>query len=139
VSHIASHLSEECIDYIKIGKHSPNGPQKQFGENIKFTPQQSRPLYPCTSCLVDFGMDRGTEILKDFSMKYDDIAALITTKEDVKKNHIKKNEVGKYYYICFFGFCLVYENTLCKLRTHCLTWIYVQLHDNVCPLLKLRS
>jgi len=29
-------------------------------------------------------------------MKYDDAAPLITTKEDSKKNHSKKNGVGKY-------------------------------------------
>jgi hypothetical protein len=81
---------------VKSGKQSPNEPQKQFGENAVFTFQQSEPSYPSTSFLVDLSVARGSEILKDFSMKYDDIAALITTKEDIKKNHIKKNGVGKY-------------------------------------------
>jgi hypothetical protein len=95
-------LSDEKIEYVKSGKQSPNGPRKHFGENVKFNPQHFKPLYPCTSSLVDLGMARGSDILKDFSMKYDDIAAFITTKEDVKKNHIEKNEVGKYYSICFW-------------------------------------
>lgn len=95
VSHIASHLSDECIEYVKSGKQSPNEPQKQFGEAVEFTFLQSEPSYPSTSFLVDLNVARGSEILKDFSMKYDDIAALITPKEDVKKNHIKKNGFGK--------------------------------------------
>lgn len=89
-------MSDECIEYVKNGKQSPNGPQKQFGENVEFTFQQSEPSYPSTSFLVDLGVARGSEILKDFSMKYDDIAALVTSKEDTKKNHIKRNGVGKY-------------------------------------------
>jgi hypothetical protein len=51
---------------------------------------------------VDLGVAGGSEILKDFSMKYDDVAALITTKEDIKRNHVKKNGVGKYYSIFYW-------------------------------------
>jgi hypothetical protein len=78
---------------VKSGKHSLDGPRKQFGENVEFTFQPSEPSYPSTSFLVDLGVARGSEILKDFSMKYDE---LITSKEDIKKNCIKRNGVGKY-------------------------------------------
>jgi hypothetical protein len=81
---------------VKNGRCSQNGPQKQFGGNIKFIFQQPQPSYPCTSFLVDLGGTTSSGILKDFSMKYDDVAPLITTKEDSKKNHSKENGVCKY-------------------------------------------
>lgn len=56
---------------------------------------------------MNLGATTGGEILKDFSMKYDSVAALITTKEDVKKNHSKKNGVSKYESI----FCLLVFGT----------------------------
>lgn len=105
--HIASQLPDKCIEYVKSGRLSQNGPQKQFGRNIKFIFQQPQPSYPCTSFLVDLGVTAGSEILKDFSMKYDDVAPLITTKEDSKKNHIKKNGVGKYEPIFLISFVLL--------------------------------
>lgn len=95
VSLITSQLSDECIEYVKSGDKSQNGPKKQFGKNIKFIFQRSQPSYPNTSFLVDLSASIGSEVLRDFSMKYDDVAALISTKEDIKKNHIKKNGVGK--------------------------------------------
>uniref|UniRef100_A0A2Z5TZE8 U5 small nuclear ribonucleoprotein 200 kDa helicase n=1 Tax=Reticulitermes speratus TaxID=60591 RepID=A0A2Z5TZE8_9NEOP len=95
VSHIASQLPDKCIEYVKSGRCSQNGPQKQFGRNIKFIFQQPQPSYPCTGFLVDLGVTAGSEILKDFSMKYDDISALVVTKESIKKNHSKKNGFGK--------------------------------------------
>jgi len=55
---------------------------------------------------VDLGVTTGSVILKDFSMKYDDVAPLITTKEDSKKNHSKKNGVGKYESIFLTSFVL---------------------------------
>jgi hypothetical protein len=96
VSHIASQLPDKCIEYVKSGRCSQNGPQKQFGRNIKFIFQQPQPSYPCTGFLVDLGVTAGSEMLKDFSMKYDNISALVVTKESIKKNHSKKNGVGKY-------------------------------------------
>jgi hypothetical protein len=45
---------------------------------------------------VDLDVARGSEILKNFSVKYDDIAALITSKGDIKKNHVERNGVCKY-------------------------------------------
>jgi hypothetical protein len=81
---------------VKSGRCSQNGPEKQFGRNIKFIFQQPQPSYPCTSFLADLGVTKGSDILKDFSMKYDDVAALITTKESIKKDHSKKNGVSKY-------------------------------------------
>lgn len=104
MSDIASQLPDECIEYVKSGKCSQNGLQKQFGRNIKFIFQQPQPSYPCTSFLVDLGVTTGSVILKDFSMKYDDVAALITTKEDSKKNYGKKNGVGKYESIFLTSF-----------------------------------
>ena len=104
MSDIASQLPDECIEYVKSGKCSQNGLQKQFGRNIKFIFQQPQPSYPCTSFLVDLGVTTGSVILKDFSMKYDDVAALITTKEDSKKNCSKKNGVGKYESIFLTSF-----------------------------------
>ncbi|XP_021913277.1 activating signal cointegrator 1 complex subunit 3 isoform X2 [Zootermopsis nevadensis] len=95
VSLITSQLSDECIEYVKSGDKSQNGPKKQFGKNIKFIFQRSQPSYPNTSFLVDLSASIGSEVLRDFSMKYDDVAALISTKEDIKKNHIKKNGFGK--------------------------------------------
>jgi hypothetical protein len=56
---------------------------------------------------VDLGVTAGSAILKDFSMKYDDVAPLTTTKEDSKKNHIKKNGVGKYESIFLTSFVLL--------------------------------
>jgi hypothetical protein len=56
---------------------------------------------------VDLGVTTGSVILKDFSMKYDDIAPLITTKGDSKKNHSKKNGVGKYKSIFLTSFVLL--------------------------------
>lgn len=107
MSHIASQLPDKCIEYVKSGRCSQNGPQKQFGRNIKFVFQQPQPSYPCTSFLVDLGVTTGSVILKDFSMKYDDVAPLITTKEDSKKNHSKKNGVGKYESIFLTSFVLL--------------------------------
>jgi hypothetical protein len=97
VSHITAQLSDECIECIKSGKKSQNGPKKQFGKDMKFIFLQLQPLYPDTGFLVDLAAASSNEILKDFSMKYDDVAALVTNKEDVKRNHSKSNEVGKYY------------------------------------------
>jgi hypothetical protein len=96
VSHVSSQLSDECIEYVKSGAKSQNGPQKRFGKNITFLFQQSQPSYPNTSFLLDLSAAIGSEVLRDFSMKYSDVAALISTKEDIKKNHSKKNGVGKY-------------------------------------------
>jgi hypothetical protein len=89
-------LSDECIEYVKSGEKSKNGPRKRFGKNIQFFFQPSKPSFPDTSFLLDISAAMGSEVLRDFSMKYDDVAALISTKEDIKKNCSKSNGVGKY-------------------------------------------
>lgn len=96
MSQITSQLSDECIQYVKSGEKSRNGPRKRFGSNIKFVFKPCEPSYPDTSLLADLCAALGSDVLEGFSMKYEYVAALVSTKEDTKKNQTKKNGVGKY-------------------------------------------
>ncbi|PSN49726.1 Activating signal cointegrator 1 complex subunit 3 [Blattella germanica] len=95
---ISSHLSEECIERLKGEPTLENGVKKShFGEDIKFNFQEVHTPCPNAKFLVDLSALTGSEILKDFSMNYDNVAALMTTKEDTKKNqsNSRKNGYGK--------------------------------------------
>ena len=96
VSKIASQLSEDCFEKVRETKKTKKKLKKPFGQNIKYVFQERRSPCPDTKFLVDLSAVTGGEIIKDFSMNYDNVAAMISSKEDPKKNQnsIKKNGVS---------------------------------------------
>nr|CAD7572321.1 unnamed protein product [Timema californicum] len=107
VSRIASNLTEDCIEFLRNGKnlyHQSPGPS--FGSDLLRDLPEPRVPYYDTSLLHDLSTPVGVQAVRDFSMDYDSLAAMLPPKEEPVKTSFKKNghgrswlekEVKKYY------------------------------------------